>query len=846
MLCGSRRCRSWRFLLLGALLQGLLPFAAQGAAVVVEARVATSSDDAEQKVGSTSVSLTSSDLELVTDGSAQTVGMRFAGLGIPRGAVITDAWLQFQVDEATIAAAALTIRAQAADNAPSFSTASNDVAGRATGSAAVAWMPAPWPTVGAAGVDQRAQGLAPLIQQVVSRSGWTYGNALVLLLTGSGVRTAEAFDGSSSAAPLLHVVFESSGADFPPSVTLGSPADHAMFGLGQAVSFSATASDAESGNVTASLSWTSSRDGALGTGGSFVRSNLSAGTHTISVTARDAGGQTATRSFAIQVVSGYHVLVGAGDISECTNDHDGETARVLDQTFGTVVTLGDNVYPDGTLTEFQTCYGPSWGRHKARTRPSPGNHDFDTSNAAGYFGYFGAAAGPAPNGYYSFEAGAWHVVVLNSECGHVAGGCARSSPQGQWLAADLAAHPNLCTLAIMHRPRFGSSGTGDEISMLDFWQLLYEAGADVVLAGHQHNYERFDPQSPTGQADPARGIREFVVGTGGAGLGTPGLPHPNSVVQSGSSYGVLKLTLYASSYDWQFLPVAGSSFTDSGSASCVNAGPVNGIPTVDIGAPSEGTTFPVNTAVTFSATASDAEDGDLTAGIRWTSDRSGLIGIGGTLVTSALPGGAHRVTASSTDGAGGVGTDVVSITIYEPGLSTTQKRVVAGPDDAEERVSDGRISLDSSDLELTYDGRDQVVGLRFTGVPVPRGAAIVDAWVQFQADEVSTGATTLSLRAEASDDAAPFSTVTRNVSLRPRTTAAVSWSPADWPTVGAAGAAQRTPGLTSVIQQVVDRAGWASGNDLVLIITGSGLRVAESFEGGAAKAPLLVIQYDAP
>jgi hypothetical protein len=730
------------------------------------------------------------------------------------------------------------------DNAPSFSTASNDVAGRATGSASVAWTPAAWPSVGAAGLDQRAQGLAPLIQEVVSRPGWAYGNALVLLATGSGVRTAEAFDGSTSGAPLLHVAFDSAGADFPPSVTLLTPADHAMFGLGEAVSFSATASDVESGNVTSSLTWTSSRDGALGSGGSFLESNLSAGIHTITATARDSGGQTSSRSFAIQIVSGYHVLVGAGDISECTNDHDGETAVLLDQTFGTVVTLGDNVYPDGTLSEFETCYGPTWGRHKARTRPALGNHDLDTPNGAGYFGYFGAAAGTAPNGWYSYDAGAWHVVVLNSECSHV--DCSRTSPQGQWLAADLAAHPNLCTLAIMHHPRFGSSGTGDEIQLLDFWQLLYEAGADVVLSGHQHNYERFDPQSPTGQADASRGIREFIVGTGGAGLGTPGIPHANSVIQSGSSYGVLKLTLYSSSYDWQFVPVAGGSFTDSGSASCVNAGPVNGIPTVDISAPAEGATFPVNTAVTFSATASDPEDGNLTAGIRWTSDRSGLIGIGGTLVTSALPGGTHRITASSTDGAGGVGTDVVNLTIHVPGVTTTQHRITAGADDVEERVSDGRMSLDSNDLELILEKRDQLVGMRFTSISVPRGAAILDAYLQFQVDEVSTGAVALTLQAEASDDAAPFTSVARNASLRPRTAAAVSWSPPDWPTVGAAGAAQRTPGLASVIQQVVDRPGWAPGNDLVLIVSGSGRRVAESFEGGAAKAPLLVIQYDAP
>jgi hypothetical protein len=532
---------------------------------VVEARVSASADDAEQSVDTTSVSLTSGDLELGTDGSAQTVGMRFAGLSIPQGVPIVDAWLQFTVDEVQSEATASTIRAQAVDNAPPFSTASNNVAGRTTTAASAGWTPLPWATVGVAGPDQRATGLAAVIQEVVDRPGWQPGNALALLFAGSGRRTAESFDGSSSGAPLLHVVWDGTGYDFPPQVTITAPGDHAMFTAGTPVSFSASANDPEQGNVSASLSWYSSRNGPIGSGPSFTTSSLMTGVHTITVTASDTAGQTGSTTFQLEIASGRFVLVGAGDISKCTNDHDGETSALLDQTFGTVFTVGDNVYPSGTVAEFETCYGPTWGRHKARTRPSLGNHDLDTPNGAGYFGYFGSAAGPAPEGYYSFDADAWHVIVLNAECSHLPGGCTRSSPQGQWLAADLAAHPNLCTAAIMHRPRGSDT--------LDLWQLLYEAGADLVLAGHQHHYERFDPQTPTGDADPSRGIRQFIVGTGGAGLSSLGPPHATSAARDGSSYGVLKLTLYPSSYDWQFLPAAGYTFTDSGTASCVAAGP---------------------------------------------------------------------------------------------------------------------------------------------------------------------------------------------------------------------------------------------------------------------------------
>lgn len=263
------------------------------------------------------------------------------------------------------------------------------------------------------------------------------------------------------------------------------------------------------------------------------------------------------------------VLVGAGDIAGCSYDEDEETARLLDNIPGTVFTLGDNVYPDGTDEEFSNCYGPTWGRHKDRTRPSPGNHDYHVTGASGYFNYFGAAAGEADKGYYSYDIGAWHIIVLNSECNEI-GGCDTDSPQGGWLQADLASNPSLCTLAYWHKPRFSSSLIhGNNETMGDFWQLLYEAGADVVLNGHAHNYERFAPQDPDGVADQENGIRQFVVGTGGKGLYPFGIIRPNSEVRNSSTHGVLKLTLQPTSYAWEFIPIAGKTFTDSGSAPCV-------------------------------------------------------------------------------------------------------------------------------------------------------------------------------------------------------------------------------------------------------------------------------------
>jgi hypothetical protein len=278
--------------------------------------------------------------------------------------------------------------------------------------------------------------------------------------------------------------------------------------------------------------------------------------------------------------TGDPVLVGAGDIANCNRSQDESTAQLLDGIAGTVFTLGDDAYPDGTLAQFNDCYGPTWGRHKARTRPTPGNHEYHTSGAAGYYTYFGAAASPLDanctsncKGYYSYDLGAWHIIALNSEIAHGAG-----SAQEQWLRADLAAHPNTCTLAYWHKPRFSSGGHGNSTGVQPFWQALYDYGADVVLSGHDHSYERFAPQSPTGQADPARGIREFVVGTGGAGLYPFPTVRPNSQVRNNTTWGVLKLTLHAASYDWQFIPVAGQTFTDAGSALCVSGGPAPDLP----------------------------------------------------------------------------------------------------------------------------------------------------------------------------------------------------------------------------------------------------------------------------
>ncbi len=262
------------------------------------------------------------------------------------------------------------------------------------------------------------------------------------------------------------------------------------------------------------------------------------------------------------------VLVGAGDIAIC--DASGAPARgavataaLLDSIAGTVFTAGDNAYQDGTAAEFANCYHPTWGRHKWRTRPAPGDHDYNTPGAAGYFNYFGAPAGDPAKGYYSYDLGDWHIIVLNSEVAVSAG-----SPQEQWLQADLAANPKSCTLAISQTPRF-SSGERASNALAAMWQALYEAGAEILISGDDHNYEQFDPQAPDSTLDFARGIRQFVVGTGGRSNGQLFTPYaPNSKVRNNDTFGVIKLTLHPTSYEWQFVPVRGKTFTDAGSENC--------------------------------------------------------------------------------------------------------------------------------------------------------------------------------------------------------------------------------------------------------------------------------------
>ncbi len=289
----------------------------------------------------------------------------------------------------------------------------------------------------------------------------------------------------------------------------------------------------------------------------------------------ETAGQTGALLSTGHTTAADPVVAAAGDIASCASKGDEATANLLARIDGTVVTLGDNAYEYGTAADFRNCYDPSWGKYKVRTKPAPGNHDYysigETSigGAEGYFGYFGEAAGDPGKGYYSYNLGQWHLLSLNSNCAEV-GRCYSSSAQIRWLKADLAANDDKqCTLAYFHHPRFSSGEEHGSIpEAKPLWDVLYAAGADVVLSGHEHNYECFAPQNPGGRANPERGIREFVVGTRGYSHYPIVNPIANSKVHNDDTYGVLKLTLHPKGYEWRFVPAEGRTFTDSGSAQC--------------------------------------------------------------------------------------------------------------------------------------------------------------------------------------------------------------------------------------------------------------------------------------
>jgi acid phosphatase type 7 len=558
--------------------------------ITVESRIAVSSNDAEEYATTGAVTRSSTRLELTTSStSVQTVGMRFPNLVLPKNAPITKAYIQFTTASASSDATSLTIQGQAADNPLTFSSTALNISSRPRTIASASWSPVPWTTVGQAGTNQQTVDLTGIVQELVSRPGWASGNAMAFIITGTGKRVGWAYDGLvANTAPLLHVEYTTE--EFPPSVdsftyspTPGNQNDP--------VTFSWVVSDSNPQPYTPDLTCKLdvNNDGTeeyTVPGCDLITTQdhtyTVPGNYTAKLTVTDSDGASASMTRTV-VISTTITVAAAGDIA-CNPFNNSKfnggvgtpiychmlqvSDAIIAEDPDAVFALGDIQYEQGTLDQFMNSYDLSWGRFKNITYPAVGNHEYLTTGGTGYYSYFGSAAGDPAKGYYSFNLGNWHIIVLNSACSK-AGGCGVGSPQETWLRADLAANPTNCTLAFWHHPRFSSGAIGGNAAMTAFWNALDQAGADLILVGHDHHYERFAPQTSAGVADP-NGIREFIVGTGGKNWTSIPTVQPNSEARATNLYGFLKLDLHPTSYDWEFVvePNRGYTFTDSGSANC--------------------------------------------------------------------------------------------------------------------------------------------------------------------------------------------------------------------------------------------------------------------------------------
>ena len=1029
----------------------------------IDVRVSAGNDDAEERSDG-SMYRSSSDLELVDDGSRrQTVGMRFNGIDIPQGATILNAYVQFQVDETNSGSVLVEIRGQNADNATTFTSSTGNITSRPTTAASVSWAPPTWTSVGAAGPGQRTPDLKDIIQEIVNRTGWAANNSLVIIITGSGERTAESYNGKSSAAPLLHVEYVNSTApaNQPPvaSFTANPPSGQAPLTVG----FDAAAStdpdgtslsyywdygDTTSGSgLTASHTYTIANtytvmltvtdiDGATDTATSTltvsapsvppvdqpptaslinpVDNSTVSGTVTIKVDAND--GEDAAGSLTIEVRidsvswqtalyngdSGYYEL-GWDTIPEAVGSHTIDAratdsvlnpsplstvtvnvdqtappvppeitvAFIADQGSGSdarnvllmikdradmVMHQGDFDYgsdPDGWDEMITNILGLDFPYFA-----SVGNHDTSAwSGSGGYQAKLQARLDRIPDASCSGELGVKSACTYKGLFFILSGvGTVSTSGTTAYITDQLAQTNATWRICSWHKNQKLMQVGGKSTSV--GWGP-YEAcrqGGAIVATGHEHSYSRthlmdnFETQSIASTSntlviEKGRSFA-FVSGLGGQSIRDQELSGDwwASIYTStqGANDGALFCTFFANGdpnrASCYFEDVDGVVPDQFELVSAVT-GPADLLPTVSIVSPTDSET--VWGTATIQVYASDPEGAILSVQVRvdggfWES--AFYNGVSGyyevTWNTSLYSEGSHTIEARATDGGGNsVPSSPVTVTIvsqpppiasftatptngeapltvdfdatassdpngsivsynwdYDDGsifglgtvtsheytfpgsytvtLTVTDNegatasattpvivgvvapidvRVAASSDDAEESTS-GSVNRSSSDLELVDEGSniDQIVGMRFNGVGIPQGAAILNAYLQFQVDEKDSGSVLLDIRGQNADNATTFTSSTGNISSRPTTGNVVSWAPPPWTSTGEAGPDQRTPDLSAIIQEIVNRPGWVANNSLVIIITGSGERTAESYNGSSSAAPLLHVEYVSP
>jgi len=941
-----------------------------GGAIATERRIATGSDDAEQSA-SGAVNLSSSDLELTTDGNTQqTIGLRFPDLQLPQGAQILRSYVQFTTDEVSTGPANLAIRAQAADNAATFASTSGNITSRSWSTSSASWTPPDWPTVGQAGTAQQTTDLSAVLQTVVDRAGWTLGNAVALQVTGTGRRTARAFESGATVAPLLRIEYTTGGTtptNQPPTVDAGPDA---TVQLPAAASLNGTVNDDGLPSSPGALTTTWSRVSGPGT----VTFGNAAATDT-TATFSTAG------TYVLRLTADDGQLSASDDVTiTVTPASETNAPPTVNAGSDATVTLPASVSLDGTVTDDDL--------------PSPPNLTTTWSKVSGP-GDVTFASASAVDTTASFSTGGTYVLRLTASDGQLSafdemtvvaqtagGGGETQVAELRVSSGDSDAEESVSsgkTLISSSDLELTTDGNTVQVVGIRIANIPVPAGATITSAHLQFTTDEVStgPSSLAIRAEDADNAAAYTtainavtsrsttaatvawappdwttVGQTGAAQQTPDLSAlvqavvsrtdwvpGNAIAFQVSGTGVRKARAFESGAN--LAPLLHIEYTTGGTTPTnqpptVDAGPdatvqlpagasLNGTVNDD-GLPSSpgavtttwsrvsgpgtvtfGNAAATDTTATFSAAGTyvlrlTADDGQLSAsddvtinvepasstnaaptvsaGLDATVQLPTAASLNGTVNDDGLPNppGAVTTTWSKVSGPGDVtfasassvdttasfstaGTYVLRLTASDGQLSssddvtvqvepastgdttTVEKRVVAGSDDAEQRTT-GATDVGSSDLELTTDGsRQQIIGLRFTALAIPAGATITSAYVQFTADEVSTGASSMAIRAEAVDNAPTYTKTSNSVTSRATTAASVPWSPPDWPTVNAATTAQRTPDLSSLVQAVVSRPGWQGGNALALQISGTGRRTADAFDGGAAVAPLLHVEF---
>ena len=739
-------------------------------AATLEKRVATGSDDAEENA-SGSVSLNSSDLELVFDrGSNQTVGIRFTGLDIPVGANIQRAYIQFDVDETNSDATFLSIQGESSDSAATFTSSSNNISSRALTFASVSWAPPAWSTVHSQGLDQQTPDLSAVVQEIVSRPGWNSGNALAFVITGSGERTAEAYNGTAAAAPLLHVEYST-----------GTPINQTPeveAGPNQTIALPV---------VSVSLGDASVTDDGLPTGGTLVQTWARVGgTGAGFVTFTNAGEVNPIVTFS-QDPGTYVLALTAADGELQASDT--VTITLLPESTGT------------TTIEKRVSASADDAEENSSGSVSLSSSDLElvfdrSSNQVVGIRFTNL---DIPNGAFIEQA------YIQFDVDEANTGATFLTIQGQ--ASDTATNFTSGSYDISSRPRTSSMAFWEPPD----WTTVHAQGPDQ--------------QTP----DLSTVVQEIV--------GRPGWNNGNAIafIITGSG----ERTAESFNGTAAAAPMLHVEFSGD---------PTNQPPMVDAGADA-GVTLP-NATVFLEATVTDdgLPNGTLTTA--WNH----VGGTGGGMVSFADPGSVDTTATFTADPGTYVlrltandsvlsSSDEVTITVNPDGVAALDRQIAASSDDAEERVG-GSVTLTSSDLELVNDrGGNQTVGMRFNAINILPGSIVTNAYIQFTVDESTSVATNLTIEGEANNNASTFTNSTFNISSRPRTVTNQAWSPPPWPTVGQAGPDQRSPNIAGIVHEIVNRPGWSSGNSLVILITGIGERVAESYNGVSAAAPRLHVEF---